>query len=90
LTFSSGGQTARGWNATLDLYRQRYPTREKMGRLSLSGLEITPLSDSAAFVLVQWKVDRESEPVGGNSSILFRKIGDQWVIVHDHTSRRME
>src|SRR6476659_2876714 len=31
LTFSSGGKTTRGWRATLDHYRERYPTREKMG-----------------------------------------------------------
>src|SRR5215218_517747 len=46
LTFSAGGKTTRGWQATLDGYRERYPTKEKMGRLTLSGLEITPLGDA--------------------------------------------
>src|SRR4051794_8197691 len=59
LTFSSGGKTTRGWQATLAGYRERYPTREKMGRLTLSGLEITPLGDAAALVLGQWKLDRQ-------------------------------
>src|SRR5437868_666903 len=46
LTFSSGGKTTRGWTDTLNRYRSRYPTPEKMGHLSLSALEITPLGDS--------------------------------------------
>jgi beta-aspartyl-peptidase (threonine type) len=87
LTFSSGGKTARGWKATLAGYLERYPTREKMGRLTLSGLEITPLGDAAALVLGQWKVERQSEPVGGNFTLVLRRIDGRWVIVHDHTSR---
>ena len=90
LTFSSDGKTTRGWQATLDRYRERYPTREKMGRLTLSGFEITPLGDAAALVLGQWKLDRQSEPVAGNFTLVLRKIDGRWVIVHDHTSRLAE
>jgi ketosteroid isomerase-like protein len=90
LTFSAGGKTTRGWTETLKRYRERYPTPEKMGRLEFSGLEITPLGDSAALVLGQWRVHRESEPVSGNFSLVVRKVDDRWLIVHDHTSRLME
>lgn len=90
LTFSSSGKTTRGWKATLAGYRERYPTREAMGRLTLSGFEITPLGDVAALVLGQWKLDRQSEPVGGNFTLVFRKLDGHWVIVHDHTSRLAE
>src|SRR5262249_20328797 len=31
LTFSSGGKTTRGWSETLQRYRERYPTADKMG-----------------------------------------------------------
>jgi len=89
LTFSSGGKTTRGWQATLDNYRKRYPTPRAMGRVSFSELEITPLGEEAAFVLGKWQLDRE-EPVGGNFTLVFRKIDDRWVIVHDHTSRAEE
>jgi ketosteroid isomerase-like protein len=87
LTFSSSGKTTRGWQATLARYRERYPTPEKMGRLTLSGFELTPLGDAAELVLGQWKLDRQSEPVGGNFTLVLRKIDGRWVIVHDHTSR---
>lgn len=90
LTFSSGGKTTRGWTETLTRYRERYPTPEKMGRLQLSGFEITPLGDSAALILGQWSVKRESEPLQGNFSLVVRKFEDRWLIVHDHTSRMTE
>ena len=90
LTFSGGGKTTRGWQATRDRYRERYPTRQKMGRLTLSEFEITPLGDSAALVLGKWKLDRADEPVAGNFSLVMRKIDGRWVIVHDHTSRLEE
>jgi beta-aspartyl-peptidase (threonine type) len=90
LSFSSGGKTTRGWQATLDRYRERYATRERMGRLTLSKFEITPLGDSAALALGQWKVDRASEPIAGNFTLVLRKIDGRWVIVHDHTSQLAE
>jgi beta-aspartyl-peptidase (threonine type) len=90
LTFSSGGDTTRGWTATLNRYRERYPTRDQMGRLALSDFEITTLGDSAAMVLGRWQVERDSEPLSGNFSLVMRKIDDRWVVVHDHTSRTAE
>jgi len=90
LTFSSGGDTTRGWNATMKRYQERYPTKADMGRLALSDFEITPLGDSAALVLGRWKVERDSEPLHGNFSLVMRKIDGRWVVIHDHTSRKVE
>ena len=86
LTFSSGGKTTRGWQTTKDNYKLRYPTRERMGLLTFDGLEVFPLGDAAALMLGRWHLDRTG-PVGGNFSLVFRKIDGAWVIVHDHTSR---
>jgi beta-aspartyl-peptidase (threonine type) len=90
LTFSAAGKTTRGWTATLERYRERYPTPEKMGRLALSGLAITPLGDNAALVLGKWQVERESDPLTGNFSLVLRKFDDRWLIVHDHTSQSLK
>jgi len=87
LTFSSGGETTRGWTNTRDNYRKRYPTRELMGQLRFSQLEITLLGDSAALVLGRWRLTRETSPVAGNFSLVLRRIDGQWLIIHDHTSR---
>ena len=87
LTFSSGGKTTRGWQTTKDNYKLRYPTRERMGRLTFDQLEAFPLGETAALLLGHWHLDRTG-PVGGNFSLVFRKIDGAWVIVHDHTSRK--
>lgn len=85
LTFTSGGEVRRGWRAVLRRYKQRYPTRENMGRLSLSKLEVRELGPRAALVLGRWHIER-SEPIGGRFTLVCRKMPGGWVIVHDHTS----
>ncbi|HWB12193.1 MAG TPA: sugar-binding protein [Pirellulales bacterium] len=88
LTFSSGGKTTHGWEATKENYKRRYPTRERMGNLSVAIIEVTPLGDSAALVLGCWCLEREPSPIGGRFSLIFRHIGGSWVIIHDHSSQR--
>jgi uncharacterized protein (TIGR02246 family) len=90
LTFSSAGKTTRGWDATVRNYRERYPTRSEMGRLEFGNVEITPLGEAAALVLGEWRLERDSEPLSGNFSLVFRNIDGRWVIIHDHTSRRVD
>jgi L-asparaginase / beta-aspartyl-peptidase len=87
LTFSSGGATERGWQATLDRYRRRYPDRAAMGTLSFSDLEVTALGDAAALALGRWHLRREGGDLGGNFSLVLRRIDGAWKIVHDHTSQ---
>ena len=88
LTFSSEGSTRRGWSATLARYRERYRSREQMGRLTFDNLNAQPLAADAVLVLGHWNVDRESGPIGGNFTLIFRRIDGRWVIIHDHTSAR--
>ncbi len=86
LTFSSSGKVTRGWQSTLDNYYLRYPTREAMGRLTFSELEVTKLGDDAALVLGGWHLDR-GDPVGGVFTLVLRRRAGRWLIIHDHTSR---
>ena len=87
LTFSSGGKLTRGWQETLENYRQRYPSRDDMGTTSFENLEVTLLSPASALVLGDWRLERDSGDIGGKFSLVFRRIDGRWVIVHDHTSR---
>ncbi len=89
LTFSSGGTTERGWEATKQRYLSRYPTREVMGKLTFSQLEVTPLGEQVAMMLGRWHLDR-SESIGGNFSLIWRKFDTVWLIVHDHSSVQLE
>ena len=85
LTFSSGGETTRGWQPTYDRFQTKYKTAEDMGKLEFKDLEVTELVD-AALVLGKWHVTRKHDDFGGNFTLLFRKIDKRWLIVHDHTS----
>ncbi len=89
MTFSAAGRVTRGWERTLDGYRNRYPDRAAMGRLGFTDLEVTPLSETAALVLGRWHLDR-TDPVGGVFTLVLRKDGGRWVIIHDHTSREAD
>jgi len=89
LTFSSGGQTQRGWMATRQRYTIRYPDRATMGKLTFSQLETQSLGGDAALTLGRWQIARE-QPVGGNFSLVWRKIDGRWFIVHDHSSAEPE
>lgn len=86
LTFVSGDTITRGWQATLDRYKKGYDTREKMGVLTFSDLEITVLSKDAAIVLGSWHLQRTKDAPHGKFTLVFRKFKEGWRITLDHTS----
>jgi uncharacterized protein (TIGR02246 family) len=87
LTFSSGGKTTRGWNATLANYKKSYPTREKMGRLNFDGLEINLVEPSTALVLGNWHLKMSDDSTAdGNFSLVIKQMDGKWKIIHDHSS----
>ena len=85
LTFSSGGKTKRGWQGTFENYKKNYPDAKTMGKLTFSELETQELGPDAMLMLGTWHLDRD-EPVGGNFSLIWKRIDGKWVIVHDHSS----
>ncbi len=86
LAFISGNTVSRGWQATLDRYKKSYDSREKMGVLTFSDLEITVLSKDAAVVLGSWSLARAKDEPHGKFTLNFRKFKEGWRIVMDHTS----
>jgi len=85
LTFSSGGKTTRGWQATYERYKSKYPDRAAMGRLTFDALETSQIDEQAALTLGNWKLDKD-KPARGNFSLVWKRIDGQWKIVHDHSS----
>src|SRR5215204_3949628 len=51
MTFVSGDNVARGWQAAFDRYKKNYDSRAKMGVLTFSDLEINIISKDAAIAL---------------------------------------
>ena len=85
LVFVSSRVT-RGWQPTLENYRRSYPTKEAMGTLTFSELEVTVLSNDAAVVLGSWSLQRANDNPKGKFTLIFRKLKEGWRIVHDHTT----
>ena len=84
--FVSEDTVRRGWDAVRDRYRKKYSDRAKMGLLTFSDLEITPLGSDAAVVLGRWKLKRANDEPHGRFTLLFRRLPEGWRIIHDHTS----
>ena len=85
-TFVSEDTVTRGWQTVRDRYKKKYSDREKMGTLTFSDLEITPLANDAAIALGRWKLKRAKDEPHGRFTLIFRRTSDGWRIVHDHTS----
>ncbi len=85
-----GNAITRGYQPVLENYRKRYPTKEKMGQLTFSDLEIQMLGTDYASVLGRWKLARSADAggnIGGIYTLLFRKTANGWKIILDHTGQ---
>jgi beta-aspartyl-peptidase (threonine type) len=88
LVFQSGATLTRGWQQTRERYRRLYQAEGKeMGRLRFEELDVQPLSPDAAFVRGRWQLTmKDGSQPGGLFTLLLRRVGGEWKIVHDHTS----
>jgi ketosteroid isomerase-like protein len=88
LTFFSDGNERHGWQETMDRYKQRYQSPgHEMGKLEFSELRIEMLGADAAFVRGAWHLTMsDGKTPHGLFTLVFRRFGDGWKIVHDHTS----
>ncbi len=85
-TFVSGDAVTRGWQTVLDRYKARYDTREKMGTLAFTELEIKPLSEFYMLAAGRWQLTRAADAPHGRFTLILRRTAAGWRIVHDHTS----
>jgi ketosteroid isomerase-like protein len=84
-TFISGDSVTRGWKTVLDRYKRSYDTREKMGTLAFTELDIRPLGE---FFIVtgRWRLTRQGDMPRGRFTLLLKRTPAGWRIFHDHTS----
>ena len=87
LSFFSGKDKTKGWQATLERYQKKYQTEgREMGKLSFSEIEIEILSADHALVKGRWQLVLKKETPGGLFTLIIKKMAPGWRIVHDHTS----
>lgn len=88
VTFFSGDTVIRGWEATLQRYRNKYQSTDKdMGRLSFTDENIQMLSSNAAVVTARWHLEMsDGKKLEGLTTLLCKRLPEGWRIVHDHSS----
>lgn len=88
LDFFSGDTVTKGWEPTLQRYRQRYQAEGKeMGKLEFQDLNIDLLSRRSAVVTGRWQLTMsDGKKPHGLFTLIFKRMQNGWRIVHDHTS----
>ena len=84
-TFQSGNKRLKGWHQLLAMYKKNY-AGENMGKLDFTDIEIKPLAPDAVYVLGRWKVTTKDSSKEGLFTLIFRRFGKDWKIIHDHSS----
>ena len=88
-TLFVGKEVTRGNAGVLERYQRNYPTREKMGTLQFSDIEVRFLGRDFASVLGRYQLARTVEGGGsaqGIFTLLLKRSGKTWTIILDHTS----
>ena len=84
-----GSKVSRGYAQMLDTYRKNYSTKEQMGTLNFSELEVQPLDERFATVTGHFHLERTAAG-GGNSDghflLVLEKTPDGWKVVRDDTT----
>ena len=88
LSFFSANRKVKGWDATLERYRRTYQSEgREMGQLEFSELEIEMLGPASAFVRGRFQLTmKDGKKPTGIYTLVLKKIGGVWKIIHDHTS----
>jgi len=84
-----GSRMNRGYAQMLDSYRTAYSSREKMGTLTYTGLEVQPLDERFATVTGRFHLERTGAG-GGNADgfylLVMENTPEGWKIVRDDTT----
>ena len=75
-----------GWDATLANYKKGYPGKAEMGTLTFTLLSVEQISRNSAYVVGQWRLERQKDNPSGHFTLLWKKIKGKWQIVSDHSS----
>ena len=87
ILFISAG-ISRGYDGMLQRYKKAYPTRESMGTLTFSKIEVQPLDERFATLTGNFHLERTG--VGGGNAdghymLVLEKTAEGWKVVRDVT-----
>ncbi|HEX4577992.1 MAG TPA: nuclear transport factor 2 family protein [Edaphobacter sp.] len=87
-----GTKISRGYDQMLASYRTNYSSKEKMGTLSFTGLEVQPLDERFATVTGIFHLERTAAGGGnaeGHFMLVVEKTPSGWKIVRDDTTTHL-
>jgi uncharacterized protein (TIGR02246 family) len=88
-TFIGRDVVRGGTQAILGRYRQHYPTRDAMGTLTFSEIEVRSLAPGLVLANGKYNLQRTAAGGGdtsGRFTLVVRKTPLGWKIIHDHSS----
>ena len=74
-----------GWKATLERYKNSYPTKSSMGELKLEILNTSLTTAKTAKIKGKWKLIRKNDDPNGLFWIELEKFDENWLITKDST-----
>ena len=87
--FNHNGTVTKGWEQNRKNREATYP-RTKNTKLEPRDIRVTMLGNGGALVTFLWKqtrdFDEKTETASGRTTLVYKKIGKDWKIVHLHTS----
>jgi ketosteroid isomerase-like protein len=87
--FNNNGSITIGWDQMAENRRSLY-SKTKNVNVEISSLKIEILSSTSAYLTCRWKqtqeFDGKPESASGRMTLIFKRIGKEWKIVHVHTS----
>lgn len=89
LFFNNNGSATLGWE-TMRENRESSYAKTKNVSLDVTGVRVEMLGPSSAYVTCKWKqtqeYDNKLESASGRMTLIFRKTGKDWKVIHLHTS----
>ncbi|MEO1009777.1 MAG: nuclear transport factor 2 family protein [Bacteroidota bacterium] len=83
LVFFGSGGIHRGYGATLERYKESYPTKNHTGTLTFTLHDITRIGKDAYWVMGEYHLIREVGNANGTFMIVLKRIKGEWKIVGD-------
>ncbi len=86
LTFVGKRGVTRGWAQTLRNYQKSYPSKVAMGTLIFDVIQLEKLNVETYHMIGKYKLLKKDENPSGHFTLVWKYIGDEWLIVTDHSS----
>lgn len=89
LYFNSNGSITLGWEQDRKNRESRYPRTSNV-KLEAKDVRVTMLGSGGALITCLWKQTQDfegnTESAAGRMTLVFKKIGKDWKVIHLHTS----